>query len=67
MDGETLSVAQKLRSNINEHNLIGFAYGSAQNERDAESGYPSLSSTKDNHEWAQTFVNPKTGATKTPH
>jgi hypothetical protein len=68
MDGESLSIAQRhSKSSINDHSLIGFAYGNAQKERDSESGYPLKASTKDNHEWAQTYVDPKTGATKTPH
>lgn len=67
MDGETYNVAQKhSKSTLNENNFISFPYGDAQKLRDAESGYPASASTKDMHEWAQSYVNPKTGATRTP-
>ena len=46
---------------------LGQPIGQAQKERDAESGYPELDKfSKDDHEWAQSYVDAKTGSTKTP-
>ena len=42
--------------------------GQAQHERDADSGYPEIDNfSKGDHDWAQSFVDEKTGRTKTPH
>ena len=47
---------------------LGQPYGQAQRERDAESGYPEVDKySKDDHEWAQSYVDAKTGRTKTPY
>jgi len=41
--------------------------GAAQHDRDAESGYPEVDKfSGDDHDWAQSFVDSKTGRTKTP-
>lgn len=65
MDGMSLSVAQKARRpHLDENNYLVFPYAGAQADRDNESGYPSEAAAKDLHEFAQSYINPSTGAMK---
>lgn len=61
------NVAQmSTKPHIDENNYIVFPYSHYEFARDEENGYPEKANTKDMHEWAQMFVNPNTGAMKTP-
>ena len=46
---------------------LGWSYGPDAAERDAESGYPSVDKfSKDDHDFAKSFIDPTSGRTKTP-
>lgn len=66
----SLFVVSMLLASTNEANAtkLNQPYGKADQERDAESGYPEVDKYgKDIHDWAKDFVDAKTGRTKTPY